>query len=166
MKFVDVKEALIKGQKVSRKNWGTGSTIFFLQIEEMFIGKVPEPDDFLELHMKTDDDNHTVSKWSLTDIEKEYDDWYILPEEKKEELLKGWECPRCKTIHSPYIETCTCKPEKDEIKEKKEECIHHWLLYNINYTVKGIEYTHVCKYCHAFGISSVPFPLFFGSSIL
>ena len=97
----------------------------------------------------------------MTDIEKEYDDWYILPEEKKEELLKGWECPRCGLVHSPSVETCTCKPnietkESQENKETKKEpvkenvCEHDWGLYSTSYNSDGIKYTFVCRKCHAF----------------
>lgn len=168
MKFYDLREALLKGQKVSRKSWGRGSTKFFLQMEEMFLNKnIPEPDEFLELHMTSEDEGqYTINKWSLTDIEKEYDDWYIFSEEKKEELPKGWECPRCGLVHAPSVETCTCKPKRsiDEVdinKEAKEElvkdkvtdediCEHDWSLYSTNYNTAGITYTIVCRKCHTF----------------
>jgi hypothetical protein len=28
---------------------------------------------------------------------------------------KGWECPRCNKIHSPYKETCECKPAMSSV---------------------------------------------------
>ena len=27
---------------------------------------------------------------------------------------KGWECPRCHKIHSPYKETCECRPSENK----------------------------------------------------
>lgn len=31
-------------------------------------------------------------------------------------VLQGWECPRCKAIHSPSVLRCDCKPNESQPK--------------------------------------------------
>jgi len=40
----------------------------------------------------------------------------LTPEEdnKLNSTTQGWECPRCRTIHAPWVQACNCNKQPDD----------------------------------------------------
>ena len=63
------------------------------------------------------------------------------------DIKKGWICPRCEKINSPYIDSCNCNQNKIEELKHQIDCAneyHEWVF-------TGKTTTHInyrCKYCN------------------
>ena len=38
--------------------------------------------------------------------------------------LQGWECPRCRKIHGPFVQSCDCPKPVTTTTDSKTECLH------------------------------------------
>lgn len=47
---------------------------------------------------------------------------------------RGWICPGCKTIHAPFVESCTCQQPKARISSHGSEKFR-WLITNPFFTM-------------------------------
>lgn len=142
MTFEEIKQSLISGQKVSRKNWGNGSKVFYLQVDEAYRNDTTtNPLDHLSMYIKEDGDVEKKMLWT-DDFKDTHDDWYVFNDEKF--IPQGWQCPRCGKICSPYTTTCDCT------HDIFNECNHVWAMKTISGpTTTGIKYEYECLNCGA-----------------
>lgn len=136
MKFNEVRQAMMDGEKIAREYWQKGTdTLFYIQIDTKNKSKDIEQQ-LLILYMKKDNEEHDICTWSLSSDDLTGTDWYILKDKKDtyyetssiyDGYKPGWICPKCLTVYAPEVLTCSClKNSNDDTNTVCKD--HIWIF--------------------------------------